>query len=457
MELLTTGLALALPILLGGVWLGRWFPTHQIALVWGNGALVGLLLVPLMMRLQVSLGLPLSFAITAPICSLLIVLGGLLWWRADRRNPPSPANDALQSAGSRLLFGLLLAMIALRLGTLSLEVIWRPLFPWDATMHWATKSRVWFEARDIVPFVTNQQWLETGDSNVFTDRHPEYPPTIPLLQVWMNLALGRWSESLMNLPWLVCLAGLGAAFYGQLRAAAVQPVVAMAFCYFLLSMPLLNIHVALAGYADLFVAASYCGALMALHNWSQRREHGQLALMLLFAILCATIKAEGLVWAATLIPAVAVFLTPVKHLLKLAVALVLGATLGLLVSDRWDIGIGGYSWGNTQITVEAESLVGIARSTWLYDNWHLLAYLLLLLLPVCLLKPAMLRNFVALGSALAVAVGLFLFLFLFTGFGAGNQLYAAVSRLSLHLVPGLLFLAALLYHQLLEEQHPPRD
>jgi len=42
-----------------------------------------------------------------------------------------------------------------------------------------------------------------------------------LLQVWMNLATGQWAESLMNLPWVLCLAALGGAFYSQLRVSGV--------------------------------------------------------------------------------------------------------------------------------------------------------------------------------------------------------------------------------------------
>ena len=69
--------------------------------------------------------------------------------------------------------------------------------------------------------------------------------------------------------------GLGAAFYGHARAAGASPVTALAFTYMLLSMPLLNTHVALAGYADLLLGACYCAAIMAFHNWSVTREPGR--------------------------------------------------------------------------------------------------------------------------------------------------------------------------------------
>ena len=36
---------------------------------------------------------------------------------------------------------------------------------------------------------------------VYFDASPEYPPTMPLLQVWSCIALGRWDDALMNWPW----------------------------------------------------------------------------------------------------------------------------------------------------------------------------------------------------------------------------------------------------------------
>ena len=35
----------------------------------------------------------------------------------------------------------------------------------------------------------------------YFDASPEYPPTMPLLQVWSCLVLGRWDDTLMNGPW----------------------------------------------------------------------------------------------------------------------------------------------------------------------------------------------------------------------------------------------------------------
>ena len=178
--------ALLLPILLGASLVNLLVPsqtTARGALVWGTGSILGLLLLPLVMRILDARGAGLGFDITAIVlCSLtaiFIVLRTMLPDNTARRVVPASP----MAPWSKALYGLLLALIIVRLVNLGMEVYWRPLFPWDATMHWATKARVWFEYRTIVPFVDNGTWLSLFGEGVYTDRHPDYPSTIPLLQV----------------------------------------------------------------------------------------------------------------------------------------------------------------------------------------------------------------------------------------------------------------------------------
>jgi hypothetical protein len=304
MEALYTVIALALPVLLGGLWLSPFVPAQsagRTALVWGNGTLIGLLLIPQLMLGLDALDIPLTFTSTASLVGALIALALVVRLFKGKHAQFSHSSVLYYSAlpaSHKALFNFLLLLIFLRVATLGLEVLWRPLFPWDATMHWATKSRVWYEYHSMVPFVMNWEWLELGGKGVFTDAHADYPATVPLLQVWMSLTLGQWNPSLMNLPWLLCLIALGTAFYGQLRVSGVGPLIAMAFSYLLLSMPLLNIHVALAGYADLFLGAAYCAGLMAWHAWAKTKQQWQAVLALFFAISCALISVGGDVYGA---------------------------------------------------------------------------------------------------------------------------------------------------------------
>jgi hypothetical protein len=448
-------MALALPALLGVLWLGLFVPPTtggRTALVWGNGLLAGLLVIPMLMRLLDALGAPLRFGATASVAGGLILLAASvhLYWQRK------PAGRALQKSdwsnlpqSHKILIAFIGTLLAVRLTTLGLELLWRPLFPWDATMHWATKARVWFDAGRIVPFVENKEWLERSGEGVFTDHHPGYPITTPLLQVWMNSAIGRWDESLMNLPWLLCLLAMGSAFFGQARASGAGLVVALVFCYFLLSMPLINTHVALAGYADLFLGACYCAALMAFHNWSVQRQPWQAGMAVFFALSCTLIKNEGFYWLLTFIPALVVVMMPGRKAALLLSCLLLAA-IGLLALFSPDLAVAGHSLNRLRLHYRPEALAGIGSIFWVHDSWHLFAYLLILVLPAGLIRSgSRASNYQGIIAALASAVGLFLILFLFTRYASGAVRFTAVGRISAQLIPGLVFLAMLLTSELL--------
>ncbi|MFK7977427.1 MAG: hypothetical protein AB8C02_14925 [Halioglobus sp.] len=460
MDLLTASFALLIPVALGSAWLRVLVPAEtpaRTAMIVGHGTLIGLLAVTVIMRGLDAVGRGLNFSEVAWIAAALIAIALLTeFFRAA--NAPSTEEKSRASAwsqlslGGRLLFCALLMLVIWRVGILAAEVYWRPLFPWDATMHWATKARVWFEHRSMVPFTSELDWLRSGGEGAYVDRHPFYPPTIPLLQVWMNLALDRWDESLMNLPWLTAFCGLGLCFFAQLRAAGLTLPVAMAATYLVLSMPLLNIHVALAGYADLFLGATFACTLMALHNWSVRRERWQAALMLVFAGACYLIKNEGAIWPMTIIPAIMAAFMARREAAKLFFLLCLLALFGWLVVPK-DWVLAGIPLNQLTPTFNLKALVGVLTSVFVHNNWHFFGYLMLALVSLGVLIPGGLtRDFLPLTVALGCAVGLFLSLFLFTGFGWAASNYTAVGRLSIQIAPGLAFLGALLFHEVLERR-----
>mgnify|MGYP003382139908 CR=1 FL=1 len=442
-----------MPIFVGTAFISLVFSPRAPArrpLVWGYGMLLGLLATPLVMRTLDVLGVPITFYPVALSLAALILVTAIphkLRKRAvTEERICSPDYYSLPIA-EKALFMFFLSLIVLRFATVGLELLWRPLFPWDATMHWATKARVWFDTQSLVPFVENGQWLEMGGAGVFTDNHPGYPITTPLLQTWVSLSIGRWDESLINVPWLLCCIGLLAAFYGQARVAGSSVVTAMVFTYMLVSMPLLGTHVALAGYADLFLGACYCAAIMAFHNWSLTGERGQAIMAILFALFCPLIKNEGLFWLLTFTPGLIVVLLPARRALTLlAAGIVMLAGVLLLVPQ--DLAVAGHSLGDLDLRYRAGSLAGIATSIWVQDNWHLLGYLLVALPPlVFLTRKATGAKLAGIATILLSAIVLFLLLFLVTRYSLGAVRFTAVGRISLHLVPALMFFCLLLWNE----------
>ena len=346
------------------------------------------------------------------------------------------------------MIAVLVALALLHLVLAATEAAQRPLFPFDATMHWATKARVWYDQGAMQPFVDNLEWLELFDEpGVFTDHHPDYPPTIPLMQVWICLGLGSWSETAINWPWPLLMAAGGLMFFGQARAFGASLVTATAFTYFLMSLPLLNTHVALAGYADFPLGLCYLGALLALLRSHRDRDAGYLLMAVLLAVMATQVKNEGFFWACTLL----ITLLYMRLPLRFALALSLGGMLvagGLLLAIPDNLEVAGHTLETLRIFYRPGALSALLESTFTMGSWHLMAPLMIgLALPMLFLARSD-NSLRPLAATLAGAAVLYVFLFTSTRFAYGAFKVTASGRIGLHLVPAFLFLAMLTWQQI---------
>ena len=300
-----------------GVEVGR-----RNALVLGYGYPIGTFALTLWMRALsfggvawswVSVGIPLIAAVA------------VLQWRIQRSGTKilamrslSPGDVTLAGVSRRVstvLWWMFVVLVALHLLFAGLEIIWRPLFPWDAWTQWATKARVWYETLRMTPFADSATWFGGA---TYTDAIPGYPANLPLQQVWACITLGRWDDSLMNVPSL-CLAGsLALAFYGQLRLADRGALLSIVGAYAVVSLPLLDTHVALAGYADFPLAVYFGLSAIALWRWTVTRERAQLVIAVVLAIACPFTKYPGWAWICVLVSAIMVTLLPRRGVLVVA-------------------------------------------------------------------------------------------------------------------------------------------
>src|SRR4029453_4725432 len=211
-----------------------------------------------------------ALPIGAPLLLATVGLAYVAWRRFGGATISAAVQDAVRGLARpqhatravRIAWQLLLAWIVIRYTLLALEVIWQPLYPWDAWIQWATKARVWYEEGTIVPFARSAAWFAAGGS-VWFDASPEYPPTVPLLQVWTCIALGRWDDVLMNWPWGEVSGPLRLGVYGALREEEAWIFPALVGVFLSPSLPCENVHFALPAYADLPMAAYYTGAVLA--------------------------------------------------------------------------------------------------------------------------------------------------------------------------------------------------
>ena len=407
----------------------------EIAWIAGAGYLAGAFLLTLWMRVLSLSGIRFGVVAIALPLALVTIAGFALAWRRYGAALPQAwrqASRALVVAPTgitvRALWWLLVAWLAVRLLLLGIEISTRPLYPWDAWTQWATKARVWYELGYLAPFARVNAWLAANGA-VYFDASPEYPPTMPLLQVWNCLCLGRWDDTLMNWPWWQIGVALAFAVYGGLRSLGVAALPALVGAFLVASLPLANVHVALAGYADLPLAACYTAAALALLRWTGSRDLRDAAVVLLFALACTQIKNPGWFWAFTLVPGLIVVLLP-RYGVRVAAIGFAVAAVALVALARMKLTLFNY-----QVNLDFDpAWADLGDSYFLLGNWHLLWYGAIVV--------AVLAGRQLLARTLApltmIVVGGLLFLFFVFGFTNASQYIrdqTTVNRATLHMAP----------------------
>jgi hypothetical protein len=430
----------------------------------GFGYLLGSLVSALLLYLTGAVGLRLGVAPALTVFGVLFI-GGLWLSRhlrlgliAKRDANLHDARDEKLSGSmpvwQALLFWALLLWLLVRLLGLALEVWWQPLVPWDAWTTWAVRARVWTELQSLVPFIAPSAWLADPTAASYTIDASSYPLTVSLIAAWPALAYGAWNEAVANLPWFGCALALALGFYGQSRLWGASPLLALLFVWLLFSLPLLNTHIALAGYADLWLATTLGFALMAFLHWARDRERRQGAIAIILILALPAIKQEGAVWAVMFLPAFLAIWLPLRAWLMTGLAVIM---LGFAIWNAGGIeimmpGLGELSLGPDAIVLPALGKFQLSyQGDWsaisghLFErsSWHLLYYALIL---------AVINAFVqslrtdrnepwsraGLAWVVAVLLGLYL-LFFWTDAAQWAIKGTSINRVLLQFVPALLF------------------
>ncbi len=454
--------ALFLPWLAGGLWLGRLWRSANLASILGYGYLSGILFTTLLMRLWHLAGLELVFW---PLAAALAIVAGLSFLvprprhstsgpgLPDTRTQPETRTSQGIWTWANLIFAVFLLLVALRISGILADNLYRPLFAWDAWMNFAPKAKIWFELKELVPFVRPDIWLEgaslNGHYTLGNAQASNYPPAIPLILLWTALGLDAWYEDLIKVPWVLCGVALGLGTYGQLRHLDITRNLSIVFVYLLLSVPYLNVHMTLAGYADFWLAATLCLGFLSFLRWHRTRDQADLAVAILFSLLCFLIKTPGAIWGSLLLVSIAVAVLPRRlNLVFGALFLIGAATLWALGGiDTTLPGVGRLRFNEYGITLPylggkqlefkdvSDTLV---TSLFLSPNWSLLWYALGAGVLVGLaLQPGKLRDFAPFLFIIAsISAYLFIF-FMIPRYSAEAANQTTLNRALLHLVPSL--------------------
>ncbi|EEB79600.1 hypothetical protein GPB2148_2532 [marine gamma proteobacterium HTCC2148] len=451
MDILKLMLSLLLP------WMGAYFwlaaiesrlnpqPAHKLrqlgyAFLLGMAGVNGLLLAQSWLLGYISFGLPIG------IIGLVSLSGGVAFIKS-RRLAFQPHNGR-PSTFYAVLFWVFAGWAAVHLALVAIEVLHRPVFPWDAWQTWMYRSKAWFYLGNVVPLDSAVAWEQGKATATYNTFGAAYPKFVSVIALWAATALGQWHEQLINFPTLFCGVALALAFYGHCREAELPRWSSALGVYLLVSIPLIGSHLALAGQADIW-QTSFTGLGFVALLWGivrGARWHKALGLMLI--VLGIAVKNEGMVWFMVALALLAVTTRPRLSAI-ITLALVTMASLAWVSGIHYvDLPvIGGLGINNDRIYVP---MIGnyrlmefsLSDAYWanFYESstWHLLwSMVVICILGLFAMPRGPLRHAVASLFLLLVATQLAIFSFTEQGLWAKN--WTAINRLPMHMVPALIF------------------
>ena len=410
---------------------------HERLVAAGLGWVVGVLACAALLRLTSGASLDGALWRIAP---LGIVLGlaawGLAWYS---RGPVKVGHWPRGAPAPWLLVAAVVAILATRGWLLASDVLLHPTLPWDAWSAWQAKAKSWVLAGQAVPWVSFDEWIRNPQLDLRTGVAWDYPDMIPWVMVWFALASG-WVEPLLNMTWVGLWLALLLAQFGQLRALGVDATRAWVAIWLLGTLPLVNVHAALGGYADLWLAVLLSQAVLSWLRWACHQDPRQLAVALLLTALLPVLKHEGALWAI-LLGAACVSCSPrlalgwVRAAIAVSIAaLLVGVSFALdahwtEVARRY---VEAHEFDGARM---AASLRAVASGLWGQGNWNLLWFLLPAVLVVNWPAWRSWRSGRVLFLFLVAALLLVICVFTLSAAARHAQSQSAINRIILQLVP----------------------
>ncbi|MDA0891581.1 MAG: hypothetical protein O3C15_04580 [Proteobacteria bacterium] len=191
---------------------------------------------------------------------------------------------------------ILLALLLSHVGWLLYNNYLRPDFPWDAFTTWLYRAKLWVIQDHIVPLAWVPDWVSAKSDLEYAIYANQYPKTVSTYAAFLGALTGGWQASIVGLSWTAAFLAICSITYGLLTLGGADRQQALISAYIVGSLPLLNIHAALAGYADLWTSLLSGGGLALLLLWSTRSERPPLNLALVMLLAGAQVKAEGWLW-----------------------------------------------------------------------------------------------------------------------------------------------------------------
>lgn len=320
---------------------GSWNLGHHLIIV-GAGSYIGYLLLALLMYALQSNNIAV-FSIWLPASATTITFlcwfaGQFFRYKNEKKISTSkPQTMTLQKTEKETEPKWLIIPIAIylciQLSFIAVEVAVRPAVSWDSVWYWTTYVAQFLE------------WQNTNPHEGTAQLQHRHPATLHLINAWSAYAGTKANAPyFLFMPWLLLYVGTTIAIIGFLLTLTKELTLGLLGAVLLGSYPMFAAQTALAGYADIWLAAGifFSFALIALIKVTCALP--LLVSWLFFVLGLAFLKSAGLTYALIVIFAAsfAWIMSSFEKKWTLAATALILLTIYLLYAQGFDTMIGNY-------------------------------------------------------------------------------------------------------------------
>lgn len=196
-----------------------------------------------------------------------------------------------------LLLGVIVCLLFYRWGLTMVDLLSKPVFPWDGWLSWSAKAKIFYYSQDIPPltkpFTPFWALSNAEEVAVYGKRHPYF---VSLVQTYAAMAWGGWSDEIVSIPWLGLSVATAFGVFGGLRSLGADWLPSILAGYLVVSMPIFDIHVSLGAYADLWVGVAFLVTVLLVVIFFEHKDRNLLPLIFVFALIVYFSKNTALVF-----------------------------------------------------------------------------------------------------------------------------------------------------------------
>ncbi len=403
----------------------------------GAGYFLGYFLVSLLLVIYDFLNI--LFSINQFIALELLALLFFLFFRKKQANETvkEKSNGSVSSNVVYLLSSVVIILMLYRWGLTLLDLLSKPLFPWDGWLSWTAKAKLIFFYNEIPEFYggTLPFWELDNSKKVFVSGGSRHPYFVSLIQVYSALAWGGWDDNIVVIPWLGLSIAVVLLTVGGLRYLGYGLLPAILSAYMIISMPIFDTHVSLGAYADVWVGGGLLICIFLLAIFLVDHEKSIIGLLVMFLLMVLLTKQSAFIAITILLLAFSYdFLGKILYIFIIFTFLIV-------------YGLDHYRLISPDYVTFNPVVLRIFKQWLVLDNFHYLLVICFISLCLIILKHVQTyRQF----ERLLLRAGLFslfsiLVIALFTTKMADFKFTGYFNRISLYFFPTLSLLPAVIY------------